>query len=53
MVGDSYETDIKGALTLGMKGILISKDDRMWDVPTIKNIYEIKKVLKKGEIYGK
>ncbi len=50
MVGDSYEIDIKGALDLGMKGILISKDDRMYEVPTIKNIYEIKRVLKKGEI---
>ncbi len=53
MVGDSYKTDIEGALNIGMNGILISKDDRMYDVTTIKNIYEIKKVLKKGEIYGK
>lgn len=53
MIGDSYETDIKGALDVGMKGILISSDDRMYNVPTIKNVYEIKRVLRKGEIYGK
>ena len=34
---------------LGMNEILLNKDDRMYNVPTIRNIYEIRKVLKKGE----
>lgn len=52
MVGDSYEIDIVGALNLGMPAVLISENERV-DVPTIKNVYELKKVLKKGEINGK
>lgn len=47
MVGDSFDIDIKGALDIGMSGILINKTDEKYDVPTIKNVYELPKVLKR------
>lgn len=44
MIGDNYDIDIKGALDLGMKAILISNIKRD-NCITIKNINELKEIL--------
>ncbi len=47
MIGDSYDVDIKGAIDLGMPAIYIGQEGEKIKVPTIANIYEIRKVLKR------
>jgi len=47
-VGDQYETDIKGALSVGMKAILIDRDgltEPSEDYPVISGLHEIYKVI--------
>jgi FMN phosphatase YigB (HAD superfamily) len=43
MIGDRYDTDIMGAKSLGIDGILISKDQK--DCKTIKSLIELKDIL--------
>jgi ribonucleotide monophosphatase NagD (HAD superfamily) len=43
MIGDRYDADIMGAKSLGMDGILLTKDTL--DCKTIKTLLELKNIL--------
>ncbi len=45
MVGDSYNVDIEPALKLGLNTLLISPDNQNYNCSTIKDIYELKRIL--------
>lgn len=44
MIGDTYKTDIIGAINIGMRAIMVSNEQRN-DIETIKEIKDLKEIL--------